>query len=207
MEKYNEQLALSEQLVRPLYIEGYTDQLSYEPGAKIGFHISTSASQYALEIARLGAEREVVWSEKELPGAAYPIPEDASSHGCRWPISFTLRVLDTWRSGYYVVTMRVEDRGGHFTHRNRRTAEGGMFFVVRSGHPGRDTKILLQLATNSYNAYNNWGDTASTPIMVVATSRATAFRSTGRWQAISVVGSCRLWPGLNGTAMRTRRCP
>ncbi|MBI1929048.1 hypothetical protein HYR99_32980 [Candidatus Poribacteria bacterium] len=157
MEKYNEQLALSEQLVRPLYIEGYTDQLSYEPGDEIGFHISTSASQYALEIARLGAEREVVWSEKELPGAAYPIPEDASSHGCRWPISFTLRVPDTWRSGYYVVTMRVEDRGGHFTHRNRRTAEGGMFFVVRSGHPGRDTKILIQLATNSYNAYNNWG--------------------------------------------------
>jgi hypothetical protein len=32
-----------------------------------------------------------------------------------------------------------------------------VYFVVRSAHPGRDTKILLQLATNTYNAYNNWG--------------------------------------------------
>jgi len=157
MMKYNRELATSEQQVRPLYIEGYTDQLSYTAGDEIGFHISTSASTYALEIARLGAEREVIKSEQELPGAAYPIPDDASSHSCRWPASFKLRVPDTWRSGYYEVSMRVQDSGGHFTHRNRRTAEGTMFFVVRSAEPGHDTKILIQLATNSYNAYNNWG--------------------------------------------------
>jgi hypothetical protein len=29
--------------------------------------------------------------------------------------------------------------------------------VVRSRHPGRDTRILLQLCTNTYNAYNRWG--------------------------------------------------
>ena len=29
--------------------------------------------------------------------------------------------------------------------------------MVRSARPGRDTKILLQLCTNTYNAYNNWG--------------------------------------------------
>ena len=157
MNQYNEQLALSELQVRPLYIEGYADQVSYAPGEEIGFCISTSASQYALEIARLGAEREVVWSEKGLPGAAYPIPENASSHGCGWPIAFKLRVPETWRSGYYVATMRVEDHGGRYTHRNRRSAEGGLFFIVRPAQPGRDTKILIQLATNTYNAYNNWG--------------------------------------------------
>ena len=156
MEKYDEQRALSEQHVRPLYIEGYTDQLSCEPGDEIGFHISTSASQYALEIARLGSEREVLWSKSDLPGAAYPIPEDAPSHGCRWPVAFRLCVPDTWRSGYYEVSMRAEDSGGHFTHRNRRTAEGAMFFVVKSAQPGRSTKMLIQLATNTYNAYNNW---------------------------------------------------
>ena len=32
-----------------------------------------------------------------------------------------------------------------------------MFFVVRAAQPGHNTKILIQLATNSYNAYNNWG--------------------------------------------------
>ena len=52
--------------------------------------------------------------------------------------------------------MRAEDSGGHFTHRNRRTTEGAMFFVVKSAQPGRSTKMLIQLATNTYNAYNNW---------------------------------------------------
>ena len=54
----------------PLYIEGYTHQLSYLPGDQIEFHISTSASQYSLEIARAGADYEVVWQETiylELP--------------------------------------------------------------------------------------------------------------------------------------------
>jgi hypothetical protein len=32
--------------------------------------------------------------------------------------------------------------------------------VLRSATPGRDAKILLQLATNTYNAYNNWGGTS-----------------------------------------------
>ena len=57
-------LSVSERQIRPLYIEGYTHQLSYLPGDQIEFHISTSASQYSLEIARVGADYEVVWQEK-----------------------------------------------------------------------------------------------------------------------------------------------
>ena len=53
--------------------------------------------------------------------------------------------------------MRVEDSGGTFTHRGKRTAESVLSFVVRSAQPGRDTKILLQLSTNSWAAYNNYG--------------------------------------------------
>ena len=66
-------------------------------------------------------------------------------------------VPEKWRTGYYQVTLRVADRGGKFTQRNRRTAEGGCYFVVRPAQPGRDSRILLQLSTNTYNAYNNWG--------------------------------------------------
>ena len=142
---------------RPLYIEGYTDELGYEPGDEIGFHVSTSASDYSVEIARLGATREVVWTKSELSGSEYLVPEDASSHGCKWPLSFNLPVPEHWRSGYYTVTLRVNDEGGKFTQRNKRTAESEMFFVIRPGHPGEKTKILIQLATNTYNAYNNWG--------------------------------------------------
>ena len=140
-----------------LYIEGYADRLSCRAGEQLGFHISTSAAKYAVEIARIGAEREVVWKQEDLPGAEYPVPGNASSHGCAWPLAFSLAVPDTWRSGYYVATLRVADQGGAFARRNRRSAEGELSFVVRSAQPGRDTKILLQLSTNTYNAYNNWG--------------------------------------------------
>src|SRR5207249_888037 len=66
-------------------IEGYTDQLSYQAGDEIGFHISSTAEKFSLEIARVGAERVVVWKQDGLAGKEYCIPENASSHGCRWP--------------------------------------------------------------------------------------------------------------------------
>ena len=112
-------LSIAERQIRPLYIEGYTHQLSYLPGDQIEFHISTSASQYSLEIARVGADYEVVWQEKNILGTTYPIPEDASSNGCHWPVGFTLRIPDAWQSGYYVAKMRVADSGGRFTHRSQ----------------------------------------------------------------------------------------
>ena len=43
-----------------LTIEGYADRLSVQAGERIGFHISTNAATYAIEIARVGAEREAV---------------------------------------------------------------------------------------------------------------------------------------------------
>ncbi len=140
-----------------LFVEGYTDQVSYAPGETVAFHVSTSAPTFALEVARLGAERKVVYQKSDLTGSAQPIPDDASSHGCRWPVSHELTIPDDWPSGYYAVRLSVSDRGGEFTHRNRRSAEGDCFFVVRPKEPGRDATILLQLATNTYNAYNNWG--------------------------------------------------
>ena len=58
------------------------------------------------------------------------------------------------------VRFSVSDSGGEFVQRGRRTAESNAFFVVRAAQPGRDARILLQLATNTYNAYNNWGGTS-----------------------------------------------
>ena len=140
-----------------LFIEGYTGQVSYAPGEEVDFHVSTSAEKFSIEIARLGSVTNVVWSKSGLPGQQHPIPENASSHGCGWPVALRVPVLNEWRSGYYAVTLRVADGGGRYVKRNRRTAESEAFFVVRSAKPGRDAKILLQLSCNTYNAYNNWG--------------------------------------------------
>ncbi len=142
---------------RPLFVEGYAKQVSYAPGEELTLHVSTSASEFAVEISRIGAERSTVWSKKDVSGQEYPVPEDASSHGCRWPVAVRLPIPADQQSGYYEVRFRVRDNGGKFVQRNTRTAESSCFFVVRPAEPGKNTKILLQLSSNTYNAYNNWG--------------------------------------------------
>jgi hypothetical protein len=88
------------------FIVGYTDRSSYCAGEKVNFHISTTAPQFALEIARLAARREVVGTVRGLPGAQHAVPENASTDGCRWPVTTTVPVSGEWRSGYYSVILR-----------------------------------------------------------------------------------------------------
>ena len=133
-----------------LKIEGYADQLSVLPGERIGLHVSTNADTYSIEIDRIGANRKPVWRSDDFSGKQHPVPEDAFSHGCRWPAALQLPVPDDWQSGRYSVTMRGRDRHGH-------TTSGQAFFIVRSLHPGRDAAIVMHLTTNTYNAYNTWG--------------------------------------------------
>jgi hypothetical protein len=141
----------------PFFIEGYASQLSVAQGEEIGLHVSTSEEKYDIEITRLGAERVVVWQKAGVVGICHPIPEDASAQGCQWPESIRIPVAANWKSGYYEVTFRTADRGGKWTHRGSRKAEGSAFFIVRQAKPGSHSKILLQVCTNTYNAYNNWG--------------------------------------------------
>jgi hypothetical protein len=58
-------------------------------------------------------------------------------------------IPDDWKSGCYVATLilKTDDKETRST----------LQFVVRSAEPGKNTKILLQLSTNTYNAYTNWG--------------------------------------------------
>jgi hypothetical protein len=140
----------SEQLPVQASLDGYTNERSYQPGDQIEFKISTTAAVFDLEIARLGAERVVVWSRQGIPGKAYPVPRDASARGCQWPTALTLSLPSAWKSGYYSGRLHAKLPDGT-------TMQSELFFVVRPLHPGRDTKILLQLSTNTYNAYTNWG--------------------------------------------------
>src|SRR5688572_18692082 len=95
----------------PLFVEGYAGKVSYKPGEDLTLHVSTSTEKYSLEIARLGAKREVVLAKEDIVGAAHKIPENASSHGCGWPASFTFSLPATWKSGYYQVVLKTQDKG------------------------------------------------------------------------------------------------
>jgi hypothetical protein len=143
--------------IKPLFIEGYAGKVSYAAGEEVTFHVSTTAGRFGFEVTRIGATNETVMRTNGVAGPEHAVPENASSHGCGWPVAYRFQLPDVWASGYYEVRLKAEDGGGAFSHRGRRTAEGGFFFVVRPSRPGARTKILLQLASNTYSAYNNWG--------------------------------------------------
>jgi len=137
-----------------LAVEGYVAQRSYLPGERVTLCLSAqSRTRSVVTIQRLGATMKPVWSG---PIWAYPksIPVDASEHGCDWDSGedddLAFEVPDDCPSGFYRVGMSVPS--GASRHR-----PGEAFFVVRSPHPGRDSKILLLLSSNTYVAYNNYG--------------------------------------------------
>ena len=147
-----------------LFVEGYAWPISAKSGEAVSLHVSTSASQFQFEIYRLGSESKPVklmGSDKSSlyigPGHKHAIPEKASAEGCGWPSDVKITIPPDWQSGYYEVRFTAQDSGGTYTNRGRRTAQSSCFFVVRPANPGTETKILLQLSTNTYNAYNNWG--------------------------------------------------
>ena len=134
-------------------IEGYPDAQSFAQGDVIKFHVSSETERYHVIIERIGATRERVWEGNIENGGKQAIPDDASAQGCRWPVSFSVRVPATWKSGYYEVFFKTPDIEGKEQGIEGRTS----FFVIRAKRPGATAKILLQLSTNTYNAYDNWG--------------------------------------------------
>ncbi len=129
-------------------IECYPGRLSYAPGEVLQLHVSTRADTFSASIERWGADRKSVWSAQNLPGTFTPAPADADAHGCNWPVSVNLEVPGNWVSGFYLVTLTA-----HGAEAGRETAHAG--FVLRAVE--RASSTLMVLATNTWNAYNNWG--------------------------------------------------
>lgn len=114
---------------------------------------SQRRTRATVRIQRLGAEQELVWSAPVWVQSKV-IPVDASENGCRWESEeggkLSFEVSDDWSSGFYRVTMSAPYDGSRERH-------GEAFFVVRSMNPGRKSRILLILSTNTYFSYNNFG--------------------------------------------------
>jgi hypothetical protein len=90
----------------------------------------------------------VVFTSASVATGDHEIPKTASSAGCDWPVALTIDVDPSWRSGYYEVVMEIEV--GDKARRDY------AFFVVR---PASKERIIVALATNTWNAYNDFGGT------------------------------------------------
>jgi hypothetical protein len=133
-----------------LAVEGYPTQQSYLAGEPVAFHCSSTTAAFGVEVARVGATREVVWRCDGIAGAVQPVPPLAYATGCGWPVTFTIPTDASWRSGFYEVTLSADgvEAPEGISH---------SFFVVRPHPDSTARRILLVLATNTYNAYNKWG--------------------------------------------------
>lgn len=140
----------------PSFLAGYTGRESYAPGDEVTLHVSSEIPEFDAEISRFGINPEKVWEQRGIRGSLQPVPDDASSMGCRWPQTVSVKIPDHWRSGYYQVTLRSRKKASAPAEEDTSTA-ASCAFVLRAGSPGKTSRILLQLSTNTYNAYNNWG--------------------------------------------------
>ncbi|WP_442507052.1 N,N-dimethylformamidase beta subunit family domain-containing protein [Novipirellula sp. SH528] len=131
------------------FVLGYANQVSVAAGEEISFHVSASGDAFDMRVERVGAERTTVLEKSQIACATHPIPDRASSHGCNWPAALTITVPKDWASGYYEATLTLQA--------GEKPARSSLFFIVRAAEAGKNTKILLELATNTYNAYTNWG--------------------------------------------------
>ena len=131
------------------FVFGYANKLSCVPGEEISFHLSSSSPLVRLAIKRSGAKNEFLFEKTDILCSPQTIPDRASSDGCGWKPSFAMTIAPDWKSGCYVATATPMNGDGNISETIQ--------FVVRSANPGKDTRILLQLSTNTYNAYTNWG--------------------------------------------------
>jgi hypothetical protein len=126
-------------------VEGYPDRASAMPGETVGV-CCAGRGPFSVEVARLGAIREVVWRRDGLEASDHPVPEDAAQNGCGWPVTFEVAVGNDWRSGCYEVEFLPADGS-----LSRQTC-----FAVRAPL-GRRAPYLLVMATATDAAYNDWG--------------------------------------------------
>ena len=128
-------------------VAGYCWPQSVGAGGQVGLHMSSSAGRpVRVEVARVGARREVVFGADAVAADEHETLPDASSKGCGWPVALRLDIDPAWRSGYYEVTMEIDV--------GEKVRRDYAFFVVR---PSSGARIVVALATNTWHAYNDFG--------------------------------------------------
>jgi hypothetical protein len=123
---------------------GYADRASVPQGGTISFHIATSVSPFTLEIVNLAQPATVLTTIPSLTSSAIDC-EGMWEDGCGWPVTTQFTIPAAWPSGYYAA--RFPTSGGT---RN-------LTFVVRAANPGIASPIVVVSASNTAQAYNQFG--------------------------------------------------
>ena len=134
---------------------GYVDRHSIDAGEKFNLMLSTGPSlpsaKGRIEIYRIGyhegSDRALVWRSDPVQVIAQPVQITAAAVGAGWTASIEQIGTGGWQSGYYTIDF-VDDLDGL---RNINVA----YIVVTESDRSGD--ILLELSSNTWQAYNEWG--------------------------------------------------
>ena len=130
--------------------EGYCTPLSVAAGNVVRLRAASRAPTISVEVVRWGGDGRPVWAIDGVDAADHPVPDRAWETGCGWPVAVDIATDTTWRSGFYEVRITAEGATGP-------RATSAAFFVLRPAAHQPRRRGLLVLATNTYNAYNQWG--------------------------------------------------
>lgn len=167
-----------------LEIWGYTPKMSYAPGERVALHVSTTASEWELEIGRDGLAYRPLLRETGLKGTHRRTPEDCSATGCGWPVSYEFDIPEDWAPGGYLIALRAR--------RDDDLVEEHHVFLLRSPKDAAPPFALV-CATGTWLAYNCWG--GSNHYEGIAGPDGNAFSPTVSTQRPWSRGFCKLPEG------------
>ncbi|MDX6482092.1 MAG: hypothetical protein QOG85_2602 [Gaiellaceae bacterium] len=137
-------------------IAGYFDHTSYLPGASATLYVDSKGDPFSYTVYRIGYYQGLggrkIASGSVASNAAQPestVADDIYS-GAKllktgWHSSAVITLGTGWVTGYYLVKLHDAANGG----------ESYANFVLRSATPA---PIVVNLSTNTWQAYNLWGD-------------------------------------------------
>lgn len=142
------------------FIEGYLNTLSIAQGQRVHIHASTDLHSPSFRVIREGWPERLMIDKTPIAIGHHPTPPiEAQSweHGPKWPVAHTLDIPADWPSGVYRIELYAHGRGNTFNQWSNITVSHDLLLVVRAAAPASTGKILVQLSTNTYAAYNKWG--------------------------------------------------
>lgn len=177
-------------------VEGYASATSVRPGGTLSFQVNTSpTARYRIEISRLGwyggsggrritclvgstLDRTCSLDEAGVQQPSAPPPDPVTGEiRAGWSVTDTLKVPSDWVTGYYLAVFRL-------TSGPSKGQTGFTPFIVQAP-VGDRAAILVQVPTNTWQAYNTWGgrDLYTTPPAVkVSFDRPYAHRLLFSWE-------------------------
>ncbi|MCU7496528.1 MAG: T9SS type A sorting domain-containing protein [Ignavibacteria bacterium] len=133
---------------RPAYNEnGYPSPCSVTKGETINFYISTTHTPYSINIYKLGVTEKLVETYNNIEGGHRDLPDRPWETGCRWPVSLSIKIPESWESGAYAARFPVDTGRGVST----------LLFFVKENNPGSYSELLVVIPFFNWVAYNTFG--------------------------------------------------